>query len=339
MRKRIAPAAVICCLALAAPAAAQSPPASPTPTPTVTPTPTPVPAQPASGKLSAAAVGTLRDGARRVVVAGRSWRVDGTVTPFVAGQTVTVGIYRDGKRIKQHRVPVAAAPDGRRGTFHVVVNRGAPGLYGVKAAHAATPELAAMRAPTVRVAVVDGNIAPGAGGPAVRLLQRGLAQLHYAVPRSGRYDDGTQRAVMAWRKVTGRARTFTASRDVLLGVLAGRGAWNVRHPRDGRHVEADLSLQTLALVDGAKVRSIYHISSGAPATPTILGRFRVYRKDAGTNAKGMVHSSYFQGGYAIHGYVSVPPYNASHGCLRVPIPNAWSIYQWVRMGTVVWVEP
>jgi lipoprotein-anchoring transpeptidase ErfK/SrfK len=53
----------------------------------------------------------------------------------------------------------------------------------------------------------------------------------------------------------------------------------------------------------------------------------------------MVHSSYFIGGYAIHGYFSVPAYNASHGCLRVPIPDSWSIYRWVRMGDVVWVEP
>jgi lipoprotein-anchoring transpeptidase ErfK/SrfK len=53
----------------------------------------------------------------------------------------------------------------------------------------------------------------------------------------------------------------------------------------------------------------------------------------------MVHSSYFIGGYAIHGYVSVPAYAASHGCLRVPIPSAWSIYTWVRMGDIVDVYP
>ena len=27
---------------------------------------------------------------------------------------------------------------------------------------------------------------------------------------------------------------------------------------------------------------------------------------------------YFYGGYAIHGNPSVPPYPASHGCIRVP---------------------
>jgi lipoprotein-anchoring transpeptidase ErfK/SrfK len=52
----------------------------------------------------------------------------------------------------------------------------------------------------------------------------------------------------------------------------------------------------------------------------------------------MVDSNYFIRGYAIHGYASVPPYNASHGCLRVPIMNARTIYNWLRIGDVVWVE-
>ena len=36
----------------------------------------------------------------------------------------------------------------------------------------------------------------------------------------------------------------------------------------------------------------------------------------------MVDSNYFIRGYAIHGYPRCPTYAASHGCLRVPIPNA-----------------
>ena len=36
----------------------------------------------------------------------------------------------------------------------------------------------------------------------------------------------------------------------------------------------------------------------------------------------MVYSSYFIRGYAIHGYADVPTYAASHGCLRMPIPDA-----------------
>ena len=67
----------------------------------------------------------------------------------------------------------------------------------------------------------------------------------------------------------------------------------------------------------------------------MLGHFRVYMKSFGTNAKGMVDSSYFIRGYAIHGYYTVPPYAASHGCLRVPVPDAASIFGWVRYGTRV----
>jgi lipoprotein-anchoring transpeptidase ErfK/SrfK len=95
----------------------------------------------------------------------------------------------------------------------------------------------------------------------------------------------------------------------------------------------------LALIDGDRVVATYHTSSGAPATPTIIGSFRVYRKDPGTNALGMVHSSYFIRGYAIHGYVDVPAFNASHGCLRVPLPDAWRIYRWIRHGDRVITYP
>ena len=49
----------------------------------------------------------------------------------------------------------------------------------------------------------------------------------------------------------------------------------------------------------------------------------------------MVDSNYFIRGYAIHGYAEVPTYAASHGCLRVPIPDAAAIYGWVQTGTPV----
>ncbi|CAA9512952.1 MAG: hypothetical protein AVDCRST_MAG30-2596, partial [uncultured Solirubrobacteraceae bacterium] len=172
----------------------------------------------------------------------------------------------------------------------------------------------------------------GARGAGVRLLQRGLARLGYAVPRSGVLDGGTARAVTAYRKVNGMRRTSSASAPVIRAVLSGRGAFKPRHPGAGRHVEADLSRQVLALVDKGRVVRTYITSSGAPSTPTVIGSFRVYRKDPGTNSLGMVHSAYFIRGYAVHGYKSVPTYNASHGCLRVPIPDARAIYDWLRMG-------
>ena len=50
-----------------------------------------------------------------------------------------------------------------------------------------------------------------------------------------------------------------------------------------------------------------------------------------------MHSSYFIRGYAIHGYASVPNYPASHGCLRVPIPNARDIFRNISLGERIFV--
>ena len=83
------------------------------------------------------------------------------------------------------------------------------------------------------------------------------------------------------------------------------------------------------------MQRILPMSSGKPSTPTVLGRFRVYRKQPGTNSHGMVFSSYFLRGYAVHGYVSVPAFAASHGCLRIPIGEAVSVYRWLTPGTRV----
>jgi lipoprotein-anchoring transpeptidase ErfK/SrfK len=46
---------------------------------------------------------------------------------------------------------------------------------------------------------------------------------------------------------------------------------------------------------------------------------------------------YFTGGYAIHGNPSVPPYPASHGCVRVPMWAAPVLYDEMPDGTVVYV--
>jgi hypothetical protein len=143
--------------------------------------------------------------------------------------------------------------------------------------------------------------------------------------------------VLAFRKTNNFSRTGYASPRVYSLALQGRGAFRLRFPRAGRHVEFDWSRQLLVLADRGKARRVYHSSSGAPVTPTVFGTFRFYRKSYGTNAKGMVHSSYFIGGYAIHGYHSVPAFPASHGCLRVPIPNALDIFNQISLGETIFV--
>jgi peptidoglycan hydrolase-like protein with peptidoglycan-binding domain len=276
---------------------------------------------------------------RSAALAGRSFTARVVMKPYVANEGAILRVYRGSKKIKVKSLTFKSVAGGKAGVANVKVKSNSAGRLTIKVSHKATPALGTLRAKTLRVDIVRAFAAAGSRGPAVRWLQGRLAGLKYVVPRTGVYDPGTGRAVMAFRKVAGYSRSYTATAQVFDGLLKGKGRFKVRHPGDGRHVEARLNSQVLALIEGGKVQRIYHTSSGAPATPTIRGKFRVYLKTPGTNAKGMVDSSYFIRGYAIHGYASVPPYNASHGCLRVPIANARAIYDWLRIGDVVWVEP
>ena len=51
----------------------------------------------------------------------------------------------------------------------------------------------------------------------------------------------------------------------------------------------------------------------------------------------MLDALYFIGGYAVHGYHSVPPYQASHGCARVPLWAAHGIFRRWSIGDTVYV--
>lgn len=276
-----------------------------------------------AGALAQAPVPTLRltleqvGGQRLNVVAGERFRVRGLLAPAAGGEAVTVSAWRGTRQVSARTVRV-----GRGGVFVARLRAAGRSSSGSRPAR--------RRPWRARSPCCPSPWARDSPRRAVRALQVRLARLGYV---AGRFDARTGRAVLAFRKVTGMARLPVASQPVMRALALGRGAWAVRFRRHGRHVEADLGRQVLALIGrGGRVLAIYPTS---PGTPTIRGSFRVYRKDRGTNAIGMVHSSYFRGGYAVHGYPSVPTYNASHGCLRVPVPDALRIFRWMRMGTRV----
>jgi peptidoglycan hydrolase-like protein with peptidoglycan-binding domain len=340
MRRLIALSPALLVLAAAGPAAAQGPaPTSATPAPTdATPAPTTVPAP---APAPAPVAGTLRLTLERVngqaasVLAGDRIRVRGAVTPYVAGQKVTVRFYRGTRKLASRQIAIKPTSGGTRGTFVLGYQPRSAGHVTVRASHRATAQQLTMVAAGRGVDVLPLRARPGSKGLAVRVLQRKLKAMGYVIGQPGVYDARTSRAVLAFRKVTGMARTADASTDVFRKLARGAGQFKVRFPRQGKHVEADLSLQVMALIRGGKVQRIYPISSGKPSTPTILGSYRVYSKTPGTNAKGMVFTSYFQGGYGIHGYAEVPTFAASHGCLRTPVPDAVSIFNWISYGDYV----
>jgi peptidoglycan hydrolase-like protein with peptidoglycan-binding domain len=290
---------------------------------------------PSTPKLSITTEQVSVSGGRASVLTGRQWRVRVVLSPMVPGQTAVLRFYRNGHRIAAAQLPLAPSATGKSAFFTFPFTSRTRGRIVVRATHFATPQLGTLKAKGVGVSVVSPSARPGSRGPIVRLLQGQLAKLGYVVGRPGLYDARTSRAVLAFRKITGMRRTTIASGDVFRRLAAGRGGFHVRFPSHGKHVEADLSRQVIALIRNGKAERIYPVSSGKPSTPTIRGHFRVYLKAPGTNAKGMYMSSYFIRGYAIHGYPSVPVFPASHGCLRVPNTEAVSIFNWLSRGDIV----
>ena len=250
-------------------------------------------------------------------------RVSGTLAPFAAG-SVVVRILRGGREVRRATRPVTQK-DGR-GRFGLDFRPGVRGKYTIRA------QTSTGASTAKRLLVVRPSAHEGSRGPAVRALQSRLSALGYPGPVNGSFNGTTARSVLAFRKVNGISRTTSANRAVFRTLERGGGGFRLRFPNAGKHVEFDWSRQVLVLARGASPVRILHASSGKPSTPTVFGTFHFYSKTAGFNSHGMYFSNYFVGGYAIHGYASVPPYAASHGCIRIPIPSAISVYRWVDIG-------
>ncbi|MEJ7716309.1 MAG: peptidoglycan-binding domain-containing protein [Thermoleophilaceae bacterium] len=183
--------------------------------------PSPAPAPPArAGKVTIKVSGGQATRKLRYVAKGARIRVSGTVRPFVAGQTVVLEVLRRKKVVLRRRIAVGAS--GRVRT-HIRTRR--RGLLKLRFRHAATPAQRAFSSRSRKVRVVSLRAGRGSRGVKVLLLQRGLHALGFAVPRTGVYDGGTARAVLAFRKTNGMGRAGSATRGVYSKVLRRRGAF------------------------------------------------------------------------------------------------------------------
>ena len=270
-----------------------------------------------------------------VTVPGRVLHVTGGEWPYVTGQSVTVRVFLGSRVIKQAELPLLAAPHHRFGHFTLAFSSSATGALAISVIHARTTGLGAF-AVNRALAALGTRVGFGATGRFVRLIQQRLAALHFYVPQTGVYDQGTGLAVDAYHRMLRRGTSQNLDPATAGDLLAGLGSFPVRFTGHGRHAEGNLSLQLLALIDGARVEAIYPISSGKPSTPTILGDFHVYSRVPGYLPDGMYDSNFFIRGYAIHGYDPAPDYPASHGCMRLPIVDAPSVFGWLAIGD--WVD-
>jgi hypothetical protein len=242
---------------------------------------------------------TLRTIGRPIV--GSRVRVVGTLHPASAGTVIGPRL------VDTRRAHIAQI---------VVHSRAAKGWQSVRA--------------SASLPVVEPSLSLGSRGGSVRELERRLSELHYAVKRDGYFGDEDLEAVYAFQKVERLERTGRVD-ATLWARLASARVPVARY--GGDHTEIDKTRQVLFIVRGGKVTLTVPTSTGATGN-TPLGTWHVYRKVGGFDWV-LYYPSYFLRGFAVHGYPDVPPYPASHGCARIPMWIAQTVYTQIGYGSTV----
>jgi lipoprotein-anchoring transpeptidase ErfK/SrfK len=176
--------------------------------------------------------------------------------------------------------------------------------------------------------------------PGTREIQERLAELRF-LPRSA--VDGvngyrTQQAVIAFQAWNGLGR------DGVVGPQTTAALTSAHRPRPrgsgpAHRVEVYRDKGVALLIENGKTKRAIHVSGGASGTPTPAGTFKVFRKERRSWSipfqVWLPWASYFHEGIAFHEYPDVPSYPASHGCVRVPAPEARGVYKFASLGTTV----
>jgi hypothetical protein len=162
----------------------------------------------------------------------------------------------------------------------------------------------------------------GDRGSEVRALQQRLLDLGYWLPAvDGVFDSNTKHAVTALQKAAGLAR------DGVVGAgtrrVLDQGYRPEARSSRGTVMEVDLTRQLVLVAVDGRVRTIYDSATGRILGTTPTGTHRITRQIDGYRYAPLgtlYRPKYFYGGVAFHGYPSVPPNPASHGCVRVTYP-------------------
>ena len=254
-----------------------------------------------------------------IAVVGTTLTLRPRLVPNRAG-SLSVRVFRDGHRVLIRRGAVKL-PTGKPGALRVEL------VSKPRAGYAPARKV-------VSAQVVLPLLAPGSRGPSVVALERRLSQLQYALRAvDGYYGTDTFEAVLAFQKINGLPRTGRVE-PWLWRRLARAGV--PRAYRGGDYIEVDKTRQVLLVVRGGVVTKVVHVSTGATGN-TPLGSWQVYRKVGGWDWV-LWYPMYFKGGFAIHGYPSVPAFPASHGCVRVPMWIAPSLFSANDYGATVVVH-
>jgi N-acetylmuramoyl-L-alanine amidase len=244
--------------------------------------------------------------------------------PASAGR-LTVRIWRGKRLVKVRR---------GRGRLQIALSTRRVGAYRVDVSVEPAAGYVQARRALERIVFLP-SLSAGSAGPSVYELDRRLNELHYALGQvDGYFGRDDVDAVIAFQKLHGLPRTGAVDARFWIELQRAQIP-QARYP-SGNHVEVSKGRQVLFLVRDGKVALVVPVSTGATGN-TPLGHWPVYSRVPGFNAKAMYYSSFFTGAYAIHGYQSVPPYPASHGCVRIPLWFAYRLYSLIDYGTEIYI--
>lgn len=185
--------------------------------------------------------------------------------------------------------------------------------------------------------------AQGKAEPGTKKLQQRLAALGYLPSDAvdGLYGYRTTQAVLAFQAWEGLQRDGDAGPQTKAALAkAKRPAPFASGP--SKRIEVDRARGVALLIRSNRVVRAIHVSTGAGANATPPGTFKVFRKELKSWSVPfqvwLPYASYFNNGIAFHEYPDVPAYPASHGCVRVPAPEAPVVYAFAAMGITVIVR-
>jgi lipoprotein-anchoring transpeptidase ErfK/SrfK len=172
----------------------------------------------------------------------------------------------------------------------------------------------------------------------VRAAQQRLAELGYLLPAQvdGQTGPTTQAAVLAFQKWEG------LDRDGDLGPLTRSRLRTASRPTPrtngtaGRRAEVLLDRQVSLAIENDRVVRVLHVSTGASSSPTPPGDYKAYAKIekwwSVPFREWLLWAVPFNGGIAFHELAEVPPYPASHGCVRESYTASKWMYDFSRVG-------
>jgi hypothetical protein len=258
--------------------------------------------------------------------ASATWRI---AAPGYPGGRAWVELRLDRKNLGRVRAQL------KDGLVKVKLPTNGIGRYDARLVLPARGGFGQARYAPLRFTVRGERVGSGSSRSWNRSLRAALRFRGFHVPGGSTFDSRMGESVIAFHKAYGRSRTttFEASDWSRLS----RRKVQVRDRSDGLHIEIDKARQILMQVRDGRPTMIIHVSTGSTGN-TPAGRHSILWKGnwvPSLYGSLLYKSMAFRGAFAIHGYPSVPTTPASHGCVRVPMWIAATLYRRSPVGTPV----